>query len=109
MRNRATLIEICTLGDDNALGLEIVEFPGLVPIRIANEDTLLKMGPKSRMLVLLNMHIGRTTSDTKMRDIWLVSMPKLKGSRTIDSISRTSVPNMHKRSQGLILEHCKQA
>ena len=90
------------------LGLKIAEFPGLVPIRIANEDTLLKMGLKSRMLVLLNMHIGRTTSDTKIRDIQLVSMPKLKGSHTVNSISRTSVPNMHKGSQGLPPENHKE-
>ena len=54
------------------------------------------------------MHIGRTTPDMKMRDIWLVSMPKFKGSHTIDSISRTSVPNMYKRNQGLTSESCRQ-
>ena len=54
------------------------------------------MGVKGAPLVLLYVHIGSTSLDLQMGDIWLVSMLELKGSSILKCFSRTSVPDMNK-------------
>jgi hypothetical protein len=67
------LIKVCSLANDCLLGHWIVEFPGLVAIRISNEYTLLHVGSKTAKgtLILLNVDIGNTSPNSQSGHIRL--------------------------------------
>ena len=71
------------VADQQLLGAQIVELPGLVLWGVSNEDALLRMRLQTLPLITLDVYIGKTAKNTKMGHIRLVPMPELKRSRVL--------------------------
>ena len=62
------------------LGVWVVELLALVIRRITKKDALLHVGSQSTTLILLHMHIGKTTPYAQIGHIWLALESHLKRS-----------------------------
>jgi hypothetical protein len=96
------LIKLSTFWDVRLFGPRIVELPALVVRRVANDDALLHVGPKTSPvpLVLLNVDIGNTTPDMQHRDIRLGAMEGFPRCLSMHSRGGGPVPHMDKGAKG---------